>query len=169
MTISPQAGQWVPLGDAASRLGVPTHNLRLAIDGGLLLGRREDNGGWQVQLRLGDGQGTAPGLLQRANERAPREGALEERAVAELIDEQVRYLREVLERRDDALAEKDVLLADLARGVLAHAGTLVSRGAPATAGAQGLADERVESALRNVRETLLLVRDYLQRLRPPAV
>lgn len=163
----PQArhGQEAPLDldEAARRLGISIEAVQAALDRHLLRGVRGPDGRWRVFLSsAGENIGATESAVQSA---APTEAGPAE----VLLREQIDYLRHRIERQDAVIAEKDRTIADIANRMVQLGEVAIRRDAPirpepdATAGFEA----RYEQAMRNMAETLIMVRDYLRQQKRP--
>ena len=157
----PQPGHETPLDlpEAARRLGISIEAVQTALDRGLLRGTRGPDGRWRVYLssaaeNIGFPDATPPVSPPAAT------GSAEV-----LLREQIDYLRGRIERQDAVIAEKDRTIAEMASRILQLSETAILREAPARPAADVVAgfEARYEQAMRNMAETLVMVRDYLVR------
>ncbi len=173
---------WVALEAAGQRLGLPLNHIRLAIDQGLLQGIQDKDGAWLVFIRAEEAPAVTPSLDPTgsadfaAGQAAQQLSGLSAEEKSRMLERELRIegredrlvalLQQSLESREEQLADKDRLLAELSRKFGDLAGDLVrDRGAarqPVAAAAEKDFDPaRYERALANIRETLKLVRDFL--------
>ena len=171
---------WVALEAAGQRLGLPLNHIRLAIDQGLLQGIQDGAG--LVFIRAEEAPAVTPSLDPTgsadfaAGQAAQQLSGLSAEEKSRMLERELRIegredrlvalLQQSLESREEQLADKDRLLAELSRKFGDLAGDLVrDRGAarqPVAAAAEKDFDPaRYERALANIRETLKLVRDFL--------
>ena len=157
----PQPGHETPLdlAEAARRLGISTEAVQTALDRGLLRGIRGADGRWRVFL---SSAGETIGFPEPT---APPATAADSGATEVLLREQIDYLRGRIERQDAVIADKDRTIAEIAGRILQLGETAILREAPARPAADAVADfeARYEQAMRNMAETLVMVRDYLVR------
>ncbi len=155
----PQSGHESPLdlAEASRRLGISVEAVQTALDRGLLRGIRGSDGRWRVFLSsAGENIGFPDPAASTSAETAPTEV---------LLREQIDYLRGRIERQDAVIAEKDRTIAEIAGRILQLGETAILREAPARPAADAMAgfEARYEQAMRNMAETLVMVRDYLVR------
>ncbi len=116
----------------------------------------------------------APELFEHPQTPSPGR-ALEDSRVAEVLREQIQHLQRQLEEQSRSIAEKDKAIAEMAARCVELGSRAISRipvesplrgratGAESDAG-HHRAIERHERAINNIRDTLLLVRNYLAQL-----
>lgn len=155
----PEQESPLDLTDAARRLGISIEAVRTALDRGLLRGIRAPDGRWRVYL-----SSAAENIGFPDPAAAPATGS-ETGAAEVLLREQIDYLRGRIERQDAMIAEKDRTIAEIAGRVLQLGETAILREAPVQPATDAVAgfEARYEQAMRNMAETLVMVRDYLVR------
>jgi len=179
----------IDLAEAARRLGVAQASVRMAINRGFLKGYQADDGHWKVYLDQpaearqpnSAADAAAPGTVQPGGDAAAAARTRMTMSVETLLAEQVEYLRGQLERRDETVAAKDALIAELTARLAKLGRSAVERlghapgpaePVPTTTERAALAEQQEQQrrTLRNIAETLLLVRNHLeqQRARRPA-
>ena len=105
-----EAGRWLNVRQAASVLGASSDAIRKRIARGTLPSRKLPDGSVQVRLDVDQpGGGTEAG---RASDKRSAEGGRREELV-ESLQEQVRYLREVLNEERDARRRADTIIVQL--------------------------------------------------------
>lgn len=160
----PQPGHETPLdlAEAARRLGISIEAVRTALDRGLLRGTRGRDGRWRVFLSSAGENIGFPDATASAS------ASIETGNVEVLLREQIDYLRGRIERQDAMIADKDRTIAEIAGRILQLGETAILREAPARPDADAVAgfEARYEQAMRNMAETLIMVRDYLVRQKP---
>lgn len=160
----PQPGHETPLdlAEAARRLGISIEAVRTALDRGLLHGTRGRDGRWRVFLSSAGENIGFPDATASAS------ASIETENVEVLLREQIDYLRGRIERQDAMIADKDRTIAEIAGRILQLGETAILREAPARPDADAVAgfEARYEQAMRNMAETLIMVRDYLVRQKP---
>ena len=157
----PQPGHETPLdlAEAARRLGISVEAVQTALDRGLLRGIRGSDGRWRVFLS------SAAENIGFPDDRVSAPASTETGAAEVLLREQIDYLRGRIERQDAVIAEKDRTIAEMAGRILQLSETAILREVPGRPATDVMAafEARYEQAMRNMAETLVMVRDYLVR------
>ena len=107
-----RAGRWLDVKQAASVLGASSDAIRKRIARGTLPSRKLPDG--SVQVRLDGSEDDQPGGGTGAGRASDERPAEDRRAeLVESLQEQVRYLREVLNEERDARRRADTIIAQL--------------------------------------------------------
>ena len=128
-----EAGRWLNVRQAASVLGASSDAIRKRIARGTLPSRKLPDGSVQVRLDVDQpGGATEAG---RASDKRSAEGGRREELV-ESLQEQVRYLREVLNEERDARRRADTIIVQLTQ-----ANAFLARRVPELAPPQEVRDD----------------------------
>ncbi len=101
----------IPIGEAASRLGLTTAAVRKRIRRGSLKASKQDDGTWLVELPAEPGPVGSQDVGSAAS--SPRDGLAHAELVEQLRSENVR-LWEELRSRGEELRRKDIIIASFA-------------------------------------------------------